>query len=196
MEKLAAFIVDKRNLFFLLYIFALVFCFFSTEWVKVENDITTYLPAETETRRGLTIMNEEFITYGTAKVMVSNISYEKGLTLQDKLSEIEGVSGVEFDNTQDHFINSSALFDITFDGTASDEISVEAMNHIKDLLSGYDTYINTEVGEDTAAALNAGHYRDCRCHYYCCPHPHIPLLRRGSCFNSHLWRSSAFKYGY
>ena len=59
MEKLAAFIVDKRNLFFLLYIFALVFCFFSTEWVKVENDITTYLPAETETRRGLTIMNEQ-----------------------------------------------------------------------------------------------------------------------------------------
>ena len=153
MEKLAAFIVNKRNLFFLLYIFALVFCFFSTEWVKVENDITTYLPAETETRRGLTIMNEEFITYGTAKVMVSNISYDKGLTLQDKLSEIKGVSSVEFDNTQDHFINSSALFDITFDGTASDEISVEAMNHIKDLLSGYDTNINTEVGEDTAAAL-------------------------------------------
>lgn len=155
MEKLATFIVDKRNLFFLLYIFALIFCFFSTGWVKVENDITTYLPAETETRRGLTIMNEEFITYGTAKVMVSNISYEKGLTLQDKLSEIKGVSGVEFDNTSDHFINSSALFDITFDGTASDEISVEAMNHIKELLSGYDTYINTEVGEDSAAALKS-----------------------------------------
>ena len=57
MEKLATFIVDKRNLFFLLYIFALVFCFFSTNWVKVENDITTYLPEETETRQGLTIMN-------------------------------------------------------------------------------------------------------------------------------------------
>ena len=155
MEKLATFIVDKRNLFFLLYIFALIFCFFSTGWVKVENDITTYLPAETETRRGLTIMNEEFITYGTAKVMVSNISYEKGLTLQDKLTEIKGVSGVEFDNTSDHFINSSALFDITFDGTASDEISVEAMNHIKEFLSGYDTYINTEVGEDSAAALKS-----------------------------------------
>lgn len=155
MEKLATFIVDKRNLFFLLYIFALIFCFFSTGWVKVENDITTYLPAETETRRGLTIMNEEFITYGTAKVMVSNISYEKGLTLQEKLSDIEGVSGVEFDNTKDHFINSAALFDITFDGTASDEISINAMNHIKELLSGYDTYINTEVGEDSAAALKS-----------------------------------------
>lgn len=61
MEKLAAFIVDKRNLFFLLYIFALVFCAFSTGWVNVENDITAYLPEETETRQGLTIMNDEFV---------------------------------------------------------------------------------------------------------------------------------------
>lgn len=155
MEKLATFIVDKRNLFFLLYIFALIFCFFSTGWVKVENDITTYLPAETETRRGLTIMNDEFVTYGSAKVMVSNISYERGTLLQEKIEGIEGVSGVEFDNTKDHYVSSSALFDITFDGTATDEISINAMHDVEELLSGYDTYINTEVGEDTAADLKA-----------------------------------------
>ena len=155
MEKLATFIVDKRNLFFLLYIFALIFCFFSTGWVDVENDITTYLPAETETRRGLTIMNDEFITYGTAKVMVSNISYERGTQLKEQMEEIEGVSGVEFDNTEDHYINSSALFDITFDGTSTDDISVDAMHDVEELLSGYDTYINTEVGEDSAADLKA-----------------------------------------
>lgn len=40
-EKLATFIVDKRNLFFLLYIFAFVFCIFSMNWVEVENDVTT-----------------------------------------------------------------------------------------------------------------------------------------------------------
>ena len=51
MEKLAAFIVDKRNLFFLLYIFALIFCAIATSWVKVEDDITTYLPDTTETRQ-------------------------------------------------------------------------------------------------------------------------------------------------
>ena len=37
MEKLAAFIVDKRNLFFLLYIFALIFSVIATGWVKVED---------------------------------------------------------------------------------------------------------------------------------------------------------------
>ncbi len=155
MEKLAAFIVDKRNLFFLLYIFALIFCFFSTGWVNVENDITTYLPEETETRQGLTLMNDEFITYGTAKVMVSNISYETGTQLREALANVEGVSGVEFDSTADHYVNSSALFDVTFDGTVEDEISTEAMNQIKELLSGYDTYIDSDVGEDMASELAA-----------------------------------------
>ena len=47
MKKVATFIVDKRNLFFLLYVVALVFCLFSRNWVEVENDITTYLPDDT-----------------------------------------------------------------------------------------------------------------------------------------------------
>lgn len=153
MEKLATFIVDKRNLFFLLYIFALVFCVFSTGWVNVENDITTYLPEETETRQGLTVMNEEFVTYGSARVMVSNISYQKGEDLKEAIEAVDGVSGAEFDNTEDHYKNTSALYDITFDGTAADDVSVAAMEEIRELLSGYDTYINSEVGADTAAEL-------------------------------------------
>ena len=153
MEKLATFIVDKRNLFFLLYIFAIVFCFFANNWVKVENDITTYLPESTETRQGLTIMNDEFVTYGSAKIMVSNITYAKGESLAESILRIEGVSGVDFDNTQEHYQNASALFDITFDGTATDEISIQALHSIQDLLTNYDTYINTEVGEDSAASL-------------------------------------------
>lgn len=155
MEKLATFIVDKRNLFFLLYIFAIVFCFFSTNWVKVENDITTYLPEDTETRQGLTLMNDEFITYGTARVMVSNITYATGETLQDELEDISGVSGVEYDQTEDHYKNSSALFTVTFDGTSTDQVSIDAMHEIENLLAPYDTYIDTEVGEDSAADLKS-----------------------------------------
>lgn len=153
MEKLATFIVDKRNLFFLLYIFALIFCAFSTGWVQVENDITTYLPAETQTRQGLTLMNNEFVTYGTARVMVSNISYERGESLREEIENVDGVSSVAFDNTPDHYKNASALYDVTFDGTTSDEISQNAMEQIETLLAKYDTYVNTEVGVDTAEDL-------------------------------------------
>ena len=65
MEKIATFIVDKRNLFFLLYAFALIFSIVATGWVKVENDITTYLPEDTETRQGLTVMNDNFVPQRT-----------------------------------------------------------------------------------------------------------------------------------
>ena len=44
MVKIATFIVDKRNLFFLIYIVALIFSVFAKSWVKVDNELTDYLP--------------------------------------------------------------------------------------------------------------------------------------------------------
>lgn len=155
MEKLAAFIVDKRNLFFLLYLFALIFCCFSMNWVKVENDITKYLPESTETRRGLTLMEDEFITYGSARVLVSNLSYEHALKLQEQLEAIDGISEASLDSTTEHYHDSSALFDITFDGTATDEVSLLGMEQLKELLKDYDFYVDSEVGSDTAGELAA-----------------------------------------
>ena len=94
MEKLASFIVDKRNLFFLLYIFALIFSAIATGWVKVEDDITTYLPDTTETRQGLTVMNDNFVTYGTADVMVSTITYDTELDIQSPTSRVSPPSNL------------------------------------------------------------------------------------------------------
>ena len=155
MEKIATFIVDKRNLFFLLYAFALIFSIVATGWVKVENDITTYLPEDTETRQGLTVMNDNFVTYGTARVMVSNVTYETAENICSDLESIDGVTSVEFDDTTDHYKSASALFSVTFDGTTTDDISVHALHTIRDMLAGYDTYIDTEVGVDTSADLQS-----------------------------------------
>ena len=155
MEKIATFIVDKRNLFFLLYAFALIFSIAATGWVKVENDITTYLPEDTETRQGLTVMNDNFVTYGTARVMVSNVTYETAENICSDLESIDGVTSVDFDDTTDHYKSASALFSVTFDGTTTDDISVHALHTIRDMLAGYDTYIDTEVGVDTSADLQS-----------------------------------------
>ena len=155
MEKIATFIVDKRNLFFLLYAFALIFSIVATGWVKVENDITTYLPEDTETSQGLTVMNDNFVTYGTARVMVSNVTYETAENICSDLESIDGVTSVDFDDTTDHYKSASALFSVTFDGTTTDDISVHALHTIRDMLAGYDTYIDTEVGVDTSADLQS-----------------------------------------
>ena len=88
LERLSTFIVDRRNLFFLLYAIAAVFCVFSMSWVKVENDVTTYLPEDTETRQGLVAMNENFAAFATAQVMVSNVTYETAEDICDISTDI------------------------------------------------------------------------------------------------------------
>ena len=95
--KLATAIVDKRKIILFLYIIALAFCVVSRGWVQVCDDLTAYLPADTETRRGLTVMEDEFVTYGTARVMISQTTYDRADRLAEELRGIEGVFSVEFD---------------------------------------------------------------------------------------------------
>ena len=80
--RVAAFIVDKRMLFSLIYILAVIFSLFSSEWVEVNNSITDYLPASTETYEGMHLMEEEFTTFGSAKVMISNIPFAEAQEVQ------------------------------------------------------------------------------------------------------------------
>jgi len=152
-HKIATFVVDKRNLFFLLYLFALVFSLFSMGWVEVENDVTTYLPEHTETRQGLVAMNENFAAFGTARVMVSNVTYDTASAILEDLSAVPGVAMVTFDDTAAHYKDAAALFDVNFSGGAMEEETLTAMEEIRQLLSGYDVHIDTTVGYDENAML-------------------------------------------
>lgn len=55
---------------------------------KVNDDITAFLPADTDTRRGLTVMEEEFVTYADAKVMLANTTYERAEAVAEELSAL------------------------------------------------------------------------------------------------------------
>lgn len=146
MQKVAAVIVDRKTFFFLLFAVLAVFCVFSRNWVNVNDDITSYLAKDTETRRGLDIMESEFTTFATAEVMVSSITYETAERLLPQIEVIDGVHSVEFDATQEHYKNASALFTVTFDGDTTSPVSEGAMDEIKALLADYDTYVSSGVG--------------------------------------------------
>ena len=146
MEKLATFIVDKRNLIFLLTIILLVFSVFSRNWVEVESDLTYYLPGDSETKQALTIMDEQFTTYGTAEVMVANITPEQAAALEPKIKEIKGVQSVDYDETTAHYNNLSALYSITFAYSEDDDACLDSLNAVKEYLSNYDLYVDTDLG--------------------------------------------------
>jgi len=151
--KLATFIVDKRSLFFFIYAVAMVFSLFSMGWVKVENDVTTYLPEDTETRLGIVAMNDNFVTFGTARIMVSNIAPDTADLLLEEIQAVEGVDMVAFDHSSAHYRDAAALYDVSFDGQPTDERTINAMGEIRQRLEGYDLYADTSIGVDMNAML-------------------------------------------
>ncbi len=153
-QHVAAFIVDKRKAFYLFYIGLAIFCLFSTGWVSVNNDITSYLADDTETRRGLTAMEEQFVTFGTNRILVDNISRAQGETLRRELEALEGVKSVEFDGTEEHFRDGAALFTITYEGSAEDQVSLDGLARVKETLEGLDTYVTGETGYSISEILN------------------------------------------
>ncbi|MDL2258210.1 MMPL family transporter [Eubacteriales bacterium OttesenSCG-928-K08] len=153
-KNIARFVVDKRRAFYLLFIIMALFCINSISKVQVNNDIVSYLPNDTETKRGLDIMENEFITYGSAQIMVTNITYASADEIKEYIEQTQGVAGVSFDNTEAHYKDSAAIYTIQFKGGTYDKISETAMANIKAYLSGYDYYVSSSVGQDYTKILN------------------------------------------
>ena len=161
MTRFAGFIVDKRKLFFAVFLGLCVFCAFSRNWVQVNDRLTDYLGEETETRRGLELMEREFTTYAVAQIMVQNISYDQADALLPQIEGIEGVKSVLFDETPEHYASSSALFTVTFDGTNDDEASIRALAEVEQKLSSYDLYVNSQVGNPLTCCSSPSARRRC-----------------------------------
>lgn len=155
MLKLATFIVDKRNLFFLITILLLIFSVFSSKWVNVESDLTQYLPDDSETKQALSIMEDQFTTYGTAQVMVANISYSEAASLKDTIAAIKGVQSVDFDETPDHYNNASALYSVTFAYDEKDDACLEALDRVQEALGSRDLYVSTELGNALGETIDS-----------------------------------------
>ena len=148
MHFIASVIVKYRYIIFLVFILAAVYCALSMGRVRVNSDLTAFLPKNAETRRGLTVMQDEFVTYGTASVMISNVTYEKAQSVAEEISALDHVTDVVFDDSRAHYVSASALFTISFDGVASDPDVQAAMGRVKELAEPFDHYISTNIGSD------------------------------------------------
>ena len=153
MERAAAFIVEKNKLFLLLFIALMLFSLVSVGWVQVENDITVYLPENTEARRGLRIMAEEFESYGTARILAKNLTEKEAQALAHRLATVSGVMQVSFDLTEEHYRDGYALFDVTFTGAGTDPESVQAMKAVKAELEDNTVWISSEVGTSLSSII-------------------------------------------
>ncbi len=165
MMQLATFVVNKRNAFVVLFAIACIYCLTTLNRAKVNTELTDYLPDTTETRQGLDIMEEEFTTFGSAKVLITNITYEKALEEAKALEEIRGISSVSFfdweesedtyedDELTDYYKDACALITLTFEEEEDTELSQRAIANVREQLKDYQVFFYTTVDKDDSAAL-------------------------------------------
>lgn len=167
MRQAAEYIVKFRTILMAVFILTGIVCFFTAGKVKVINELTDYLSDDTETRQGLDIMDDQFVTFGSAKVMIQNIGFLQAQELADRIEQIKGVSSVSFyeetdedeeeitdaEALSDVYNNASALFQITFETDEDDDEAQKAIANVRAALSDYDTYFYTTVDKDDAKNL-------------------------------------------
>lgn len=144
---LGDFITDHRYFFLILFLGLSVFCFFNINNVSINDSIVSYLPEDTETKQGLDIMDAEFGSLNTMRLMVKNTTPEKAADLAVKIAEIHNVKSILFDGTDASYKNDNALYTIELEDVSGDELN-QVKTDIDELVQSNDYRIYSEAFED------------------------------------------------
>ncbi|MBR7033138.1 MAG: MMPL family transporter [Clostridia bacterium] len=136
MRRVSAAIIKGRFIVIALFVLAVVFCIFAMKWVRVNAELTSYLPPSFETRRGLSIMDEEFPATFAADFMVKDVTLEEAGEIAEKIRGTERVLAVVFDGTEDDYKEPYALFAVTFDGPETDPGIKDAVRSVRACADG------------------------------------------------------------
>ena len=155
MTRIASYIVDRRTMILIIFAALAAASIYTSTLVVTNDSLEHFLPADTETRLGLDIMDEEFVTYDTAQIVVRNISLDQAERILGMIEDVGQVKEVEFDDGPEHYEGLSALYDVTFEGSGDAPESKAALNEIERLLADYDLYVNTKVGNPLKVIIDS-----------------------------------------
>lgn len=132
MKKVTDFIVEKRNLFLILFVLLSGIGIFLATKVNINEDIMKYLPEDSETKIGNDIMTQRFIEQDSSSlnVMFKNLSEEDKNKTLNSLESIEGVASVDYENTQDYNIDEYTLYVVNVDDYSSSETATKVYEYI------------------------------------------------------------------
>ncbi len=138
MKKIADFIVEKRKFIMILFlIITLLSCFLSNN-VKINDDISKYLPKNSNTKIGMELMNKEFKdNTSTLYIMFSNIK-EKSKTKSD-LEKVKGVSSVSYDESKKFNNGNKTLYILNVNDNSKGKTATKVYEEVKE------KYQNEEV---------------------------------------------------
>lgn len=147
MEYYAEFVVKHRKIIVTGFLLATLICVVMLVGVKVNYNLTDYLPPSAQSTTALQILEEEYPqTIPNANVMVRDVSISQALSYKDKLEAIRGVQEVLWlddmadlkrpletldpDTVEGFYKNQNALFSVTI----SKGMEADTVQEIRNLL--------------------------------------------------------------
>ena len=150
LHRASEWIVDHYRLFFVVFAALLVFSAVASGWVKVENDVAAYLPADSETRQGLDIMEQEFQTYGSAKILLRDTDVDAAAATAEQIRAVDGVDSCTYTMND----TGSALLSVSLSDLEGSDTCAQTVQALRDLLDGSGAYIYSAEGYSISDQIN------------------------------------------
>lgn len=130
-DKFVHFVVFKGKLIESVFFAGTIICAVCFPFVKVNYDLSKYLPQFAQTKQALDVMEDEFGYPGMARIMVKNVSLQEAKRIRSKISDLEGVDVVIGpDLTTDVYMGASFANEGLSDMTSLDSFSMN--NYYRD----------------------------------------------------------------
>ncbi len=136
LKKLTDFIVEKHKLILVIVIILVAGCGILATKVNINRDLTKYMPASSETSKGLNIMYDEFeeVLAMPLSIMINDLSDEEKEVEKDYIKNLEGVASISYNKSEEYNKDNHTLFELTISGKSDSE---NGKNVIKTLQEHY-----------------------------------------------------------
>ncbi len=132
MQKIFRFMVDKRYLFLSLFVLLAGLSVVLIGNVNINNDFSQYLPADSETRDGYEILEDQFGNTSSLKVVFENLSDEEIVTIYQELTIIENVASVDYDDSDDYNVDNYTMFILRIADIAASDAALGVMESVQE----------------------------------------------------------------
>jgi len=155
LRKFTDFIINKRHIILVVFIIFSIVSIILSSKVNINYDIAEYLPSTSETRIGMDIMEREFseIKSSSLNLMFENLEEIEKNEIYEYLTKIEGVSNVDYDNTEDYNKENYTLYVISVDDTNDSKLASDVFDKITEHYQEYKIYTSGEISERNESVL-------------------------------------------
>lgn len=155
MRKFTDFIINKRHFILILFIIFSIISVILSSKVNINYDIAEYLPSTSETRIGMDIMEQDFkeIKSSSLDLMFEDLPEDKKTEIYNELTQINGVSSVDYDNTEEYNKENYTLYVINVDDTEDSKLASDVYEEITEKYKDYTIYTGGNIAERNSPVL-------------------------------------------